>query len=193
MGKLKVFILAAGSSSRLGYPKQLVRYRGKFLINHTLDILENTGFKDINVILGSNAYAISKEIQKADVNLIINKSWDEGMSSSIRSAIISTENDPIEGVLFLTCDQFMITKELLAEIKTKQCSFKDKIICCDYGNGFGPPSLFPNIYFDELNVLKGDAGGKSIIKKNFNNVIWIDFPGGDKDIDYEGDLDLLIK
>ena len=35
--KTGVILLAAGSSSRLGRPKQLISYQGKTLIQHSID------------------------------------------------------------------------------------------------------------------------------------------------------------
>ncbi|CAM4106589.1 molybdenum cofactor cytidylyltransferase [Pedobacter westerhofensis] len=80
-----IIILAAGSSSRLGEPKQLLSYQHKSLLQHTIDAAKDTRDGIVVVILGGNHEAVAKEVEGP--GLIYNADWEEGMSSSIRTGL----------------------------------------------------------------------------------------------------------
>lgn len=193
MNDLHVFILAAGSSSRLGQAKQLIKYKGKYLINHTIDIVWNAGLRNVSVILGANAEKILKVIINKNVIILINPDWFEGMSSSFRTAMDKKVVKYFRAALFVMCDQPLLTKELISDIVNLYSQNKNKIISCNYNSVIGPPSLFPKTYFKDLLKLKGDKGAKEIIMKHHENLLTVDFPGGELDIDSQKDLKYFLK
>ena len=56
-----ILILAAGNSSRLGEPKQLLRYQDKTLIRHVTQAAIAAKSTSVTVVTGSNADLIEKE------------------------------------------------------------------------------------------------------------------------------------
>src|SRR5688572_27045414 len=82
-----VLILAAGGSSRLGHPKQVLRYNGTSLLSHSLKVALSSHAQDTVVVLGAYSEIIEKEIDFASVQVVINSEWKEGMASSIRCGI----------------------------------------------------------------------------------------------------------
>src|SRR5262245_37158290 len=82
-----VVILAAGSSSRLGKPKQLLQYNGKSLLQHAIEAAIKSRANSVVEVLGANAEQISKEIDRSGINTIINTEWGEGMASSVRTGL----------------------------------------------------------------------------------------------------------
>lgn len=189
-----IIILAAGSSSRLGQPKQLVKVNGISLIRHVTRQALTSDCEKVSVIVGANKELLIKEIADLDISIIENKDWSEGIASSVRAGIrhrIGIENHS-NAVLISLVDQYQIQaahlNNLITEYGKNNC-----IIVSEYGNTFGVPALFPAQYFDELLQLKGDAGAKCLIKKYNDQVIGVHYPQAETDLDCIDDLDRLLR
>lgn len=188
-----VVILAAGSSSRLGEPKQLLKVNGKSLLQKSIDAAINSTAHPVIVVLGANAEQILPEINKSNVHVIINSEWEEGMASSIRiglNEVLFNSPSP-EAVILMVCDQPYISPELINELINTQKQTGKPIVSCDYGEAIGPPALFHRSLFNELMHLKGDVGAKKIIRQHSDKVATILFPKGKIDIDTEEDYNAL--
>ena len=190
-----IVILAAGASTRLGNPKQLLRYRGKTLLDHTVNEAINAKADTVVVIIGKNADLIQKEIDKEKVRVVINKDWEEGMASSVRFGLgtLLKIKPYIDAVIFMVCDQPHISSSILNELIITQQRTTKQIVTCNYGESIGPPALFHKKYFRELAKLKGDVGARNIIQQNMHDVATIEFPEGKIDIDTKGDYDALTN
>ena len=188
-----VILLAAGSSSRLGRPKQLLSYDGQTLLQHTVQVASASNAHPVVVVLGANAEMIRDHIKDLDVVLVDNPDWQEGMASSIRSGINSfTEFAPdTEGIILMVCDQPHVTSSLLNEIITAHKRTGKPIVASSYEATFGPPVFFHRSLFDELLQLKGDIGARSIVRQHTDEVEVTPFPEGVFDIDTEADFKKL--
>ncbi len=187
-------MLAAGSSSRLGKPKQLLRYKGTTLLEHAVQLAEEAALNPIVVVLGSNAGLLSKEIVDKKTNIVINEAWEEGMASSIRTGLQKIlEIEPaINKVIVMVCDQPYVTVKLLQGLIAKHLETGKPMIASNYKNNLGTPALFHASIFNELMQLKGDTGAKKILKDQKEWVAAIDFPMGAFDIDTEEDYNKLL-
>src|SRR6202012_1639570 len=97
-------ILAAGESSRLGFPKQTLLYKGKTLLEWVIEAAGKSKCNPVIVVLGANAETIEPGIKNNGVTLIHNHKWAEGMASSIRAAIEHIEkNSAIESAVIMLC------------------------------------------------------------------------------------------
>src|ERR1700761_7713003 len=104
-------ILAAGESSRLGKPKQNLVFEGQTLLERTISSTQQSRCNLVIVVLGANADKINPV---ADIIILYNQEWQEGMASSIRIAIKElNQNNLINNVVFLLCDQPFVSAELL--------------------------------------------------------------------------------
>jgi molybdenum cofactor cytidylyltransferase len=188
-----IILLAAGGSSRLGQPKQLLPYKGQTLLQNTLSVALTSNAQSAMVVLGANANILQKEITDSKIHVIVNNDWQEGMASSIRAGVKAiTEICPsIEGVILLVCDQPFVNSALLNNLITAHQKTGKEIVACTYGNTFGPPVFFHHSLFAELLQLKGDRGARSIVQKHLDNMEAIPFPEGIFDIDTEGDYEKI--
>lgn len=189
-----IIVLAAGISSRLGQPKQLLLYRGKGLLRHVVDIAKNVNAHPVIVVLGANSQLTSAEIT-TDENMykIINENWSEGISSSIRCGLHALQQiaPSSAGVIFTVCDQPFITASFLNKLVEVQKETAKPIVAATYENTVGTPALFQKTYFPELLALRGDAGAKTIIRQHTASVAAVPFPKGEIDIDTEADYKAL--
>jgi len=188
-----IIILAAGNSSRLGRPKQLLKFKDKTLIEWTIAAALETEFKPIVVVLGAFTDQVQKKLP-ADIQFIINESWQEGMASSIAAGLaeILRQLPDLENVIITVSDQVFINSKLLLELQEKHISSKKGIIASRYAQTTGTPALFNKQYFPELLSLTGNNGAKSMLKLHDNDVETVAFALGNIDIDTETDYHNLI-
>jgi CTP:molybdopterin cytidylyltransferase MocA len=160
-------ILAAGESSRLGQPKQLVKYNNIHLVNSIENQLSHLCQK-VYMVLGANYQIIVNHIKKAEV--IHNKHWQQGMHSSLSCGILHAKDDA-EGILIALSDQPLIPQchyQILLETFKKK---PEHIIATQYANILGVPAVFPQSFFDALqNKCSINQGAQSIIKNNRDRV-----------------------
>ena len=183
---LAILILAAGTSNRLGQAKQLVKYQKKTLLENAcinaLKISEN-----IFVVLGSRQNECKETIKNLNVNVISNKEYKEGLSSSIKAGILELLS--FKKVLIMLCDQPFIPISHLKKL-IKESEDNNTIICSLYDNKIAVPAIFPENKFSLLIKLEGDKGAKDIIKNNEHKYIVLDNKFS-LDIDEESDLKKL--
>lgn len=188
-----IIILAAGESSRLGSPKQLLPYGASTLLQHSIDVALASSVESCMVILGANAELITAAINKAEINLFVHNEWKEGMASTIRYGlnVLTTMNPQTEVVIFMVADQPFTTAELLDQLLDAHLTNGSKIVAAKYQDTFGTPVLFHKTFFPELLQLKGDVGAKSVLRKHLNDVSFVPFPKGHIDIDTIDDYNNL--
>jgi len=190
-----LIILAAGSSKRLGKPKQLLAYEGSTLLRHSIKAGLDSEATNIVVVLGAHAEQIKKEIEAEKVETVVNTEWEEGIASSIRIGLqtLINSNSSITGVVVMLCDQPYVTAALINNlIECHQLDGKP-VIASVYGEVTGVPAYFNAKMFSKLFELKGDMGARSVIQKHFNEVATVDFPKGSVDIDTEADYKKMME
>jgi len=189
-----VVILAAGSSSRLGRPKQLVEFQNKSLLQHVIDTINPFQFHPGVLVLGANADVIRKSIKPKNVDVLHNENWPEGIASSIRLGVSESIklNDLLDGILFLLSDQPFVSKELIQELIEKHANGNQQITACSYNGNVGVPAILSKDFFPQLLELKGDVGAKKIMMQNKDHVQHINFKDGSFDVDTEDDVQKLF-
>src|SRR3974390_2378444 len=107
-------IVAAGSSRRLGQPKQLLIVDGEPMLQRAIRIAREAGASPVFVVLGANRGAIGNTVDFSSAVIVVNHEWNEGIASSIRAGVDAVEaKADAQGVLLMSCDQPRVTKEHL--------------------------------------------------------------------------------
>jgi len=190
---ITLILLAAGKSSRLGSPKQLLMYKGKNLMQHSIDMTVTLGL-DIVLVLGAFRDQILEQVNTFDAKIIENEEWNEGLSSSIRKGLegVLSSNPDTEAVILVLCDQPFLSAEILKQILEKYHDTGLPIVHCRYGEASGPPTLFHRSMFPYLMELKGSQGAKKVVKTYPDKVALVDFADGKWDIDTMEDYQHLL-
>lgn len=180
-----IIILAAGKSARLGSAKQLLNYRGKSLLQHSIDAARDSLAKTVIVVLGSEMEKIEQELDQSKIQLVKNPLWESGMASSIHFGIQKLKNilPEADGAIFMVCDQPFVTSTLLNKLIDKHRATGKNIVASKYADTLGTPTFFHHSFLDELASLKGDTGAKSLINKYKSQSEFINFDLGRIDID----------
>jgi molybdenum cofactor cytidylyltransferase len=153
--KTAIIILAAGNSSRLGKPKQLLHYKGKTLLRHTADEASSVTAKVI-VVTGAEDSQITEQI--AGFHHLPNEHWAEGMASSLKTGLHETLQlfPETEQFIFTVCDQPFISAAVFnALIEKKNTSPKGIIALCRYA---GCPGAFQQFICKRIIQLKRSGG-----------------------------------
>ncbi|OIQ36874.1 MAG: hypothetical protein BM563_09935 [Bacteroidetes bacterium MedPE-SWsnd-G1] len=185
MSNVKILLLAAGSSSRMGRPKQLLPWKNATLIEHQINILLALKFP-VTVVLGAYSDEIQEHIKMKPITIFTNRNWKDGMGSSISFGLVEMlkKTSTFDGVCIVLVDQPLLTKSFLMKmIDSFNVTRKHIIVSSSNDNIKGPPVLFPSVYFNELIKLKGDFGAKQLIKEQANNIKLVF--GGDELIDID--------
>lgn len=183
-------ILAAGSSSRLGRPKQLLEWRERPLLQHALLSAAPIFEQRIVVVLGAHAETIRAGIDFAEARSIDNPDWQEGMASSIRAGVQALPASAA-AALFLLCDQPLVTSAHLQNLLQAWQTAPHCIVASHYRQACGVPALFPAEYFAHLLSLKGDRGAKPLFKQFQDSLLKIPLPEAELDIDSQADFERL--
>ena len=194
-GKIGGLILAAGGSSRLGRPKQLVHFQGKTLIRNAAETLVDSSCDSIVVVLGAEIDGSTSEIADLPINICINHNWQTGMSSSIKAGLkelVKLEGN-LSAVVVTLCDQPHITTENIDQLVTEFQQANPRIVAAQYGETVGVPALFSKELFNDLLKLKGDKGARQLIRDNLPFVERIEIEKAAIDIDLPDDAARLIS
>ena len=178
-------ILAAGSSSRLGTPKQLLRYRGETLLHRTVRLAIAAGLDPVHVVLGCDASAVGAALKelRGRVTTVVNSDWQAGMGSSLAVGIASLPAGA-GAALVLVTDQPRLSHAILAEIAAAYRTGGAALVASRYASGaVGVPGLFARRYFPELTRLAGDRGARALFARHRGQLVTVAFPAGDLDID----------
>ena len=190
--KTAIILLAAGSSSRLGRPKQLVEFQGKKLIQKAIEEAQKSKSDSLVVVLGWNPELIKSGFDSEKIPFVTNENWEEGMASSMQTGLrFLMEKEHPDQVILMLVDQPYVESKLLDRLILEKERTGKGIVACSYSHTLGVPAIFDRAYFEEMLSLKGSEGAKKVIMKNRAEVFAVDFPLGAVDLDTEGDLERL--
>lgn len=187
---LHILLLAAGASTRLGQPKQLVRMGGQSLLERACDAALSIENQGVTVVLGAHCEAIRPSVEQLPVQILVNENWASGMGSTIAYGMDNLPPDT-DAVLLLLCDQPFVSTDLLNDLVSKWQQHPAHIVASAYSDSYGPPAVFGKDFFAGLAALKGQQGAKKLMQQHTEKLLLVDFPEGLLDIDTPADLSRL--
>ncbi|UCH23007.1 MAG: nucleotidyltransferase family protein [Deltaproteobacteria bacterium] len=167
-------VLAAGMSTRLGRPKQLLILNGKYLLEWVLEACAASKLEKTFVVLGHQHKKIIQTldltIRHPRIQVVVNSKYREGQSQSLRSGLLEAK-DAFPSVMFLLGDQPMVDKKVINRLLNRFWE-ADKDICIPTHQGKRRnPVIFSKNWYDRLLNLKGDIGARKIIEANARYVL----------------------
>lgn len=163
MEQLGLILLAAGNSVRYQGIKLLDVIDGKKMYLHIMDKMEKLFFAKRIVVTQYDEIADMAE--KRGYQVVINDHPEQGISSSLRLGLLELQKDKtVDGVLFSVCDQPYLSENTIRQIQEVCGKTEARIVCAGFGEQLGNPCAFHKDFFPELLALRGDVGGKRVIK-----------------------------
>lgn len=195
MKKPAILILAAGTSSRMGQPKQLLPFQKETLLGTVIQNALATKITTIYCVIGAHHTEIETKHKDAGVHFIYNADYEKGLSTSIVTGVKKiTEIDPqVSSLLILLGDQPCIDKASIQNYFRSHQQENNDVVVTSYPKGIGVPALFPKSRFTDLLNLKGDYGAKELLKKIEDTRILTLSPDALADIDTEEDYQKALN
>jgi len=173
--KAGAVVLAAGASTRLGQPKQLVTLGGERLLERAVRVARQAECDPVVVVLGASAEKILAECNLALASVVLNPHWSEGLASSIRRGV-ETIAGCCDAAILMTCDQPAVTA---AHLRRLIEGSREAPVASSYAGRRGVPACFQAAQFAELVRLSGEEGARRLL----HLAPVIELPGGELDID----------
>ncbi|MCC6704103.1 MAG: nucleotidyltransferase family protein [Thermomicrobiales bacterium] len=187
--RVGIVILAGGTSSRLGRPKQLLELGGEPLLRLTVRRALASSAWEVVLVLGSRAEEIDAAVGELGQRIIMNPDFAAGQSTSMVAGVAVLGAD-IDAAILMLGDQPTVTPALLDRLIATFAETGAAIIQPRYQGRPGNPVLFRRDLFPELLAVTGDLGAREIIQRRKRDVAWVDLdepapPDVDSDDDYE--------
>lgn len=180
-----VVILAAGASSRMGTPKQLLELDGKTLLTRTIEAALASNAWPVVVVLGANAEKIRATISRLPVLVAENPAWSEGMAASIRTGVTTLQqfSRSLDAGIFALCDQPAFSTGTITRLVEEQLATGRGIVASHYSGRNGAPALFVRQHFPALAALTGEEGARAMLNGDPSQVAVVDLPALATDLD----------
>jgi molybdenum cofactor cytidylyltransferase len=186
-----VIVLAAGAATRFGSPKQLVRINGRPLLHAVIGRGVAVGGHAVIVVLGAYAAELAPLLRHTPATVVINRQWQEGMASSLRTGIAALPGTA-EAALVLLADQASVTADDLKRLVGSWRRQPTQIVAAQYGTTVGAPAIFPRWCFNELGGLRGDQGARVLLRRHADRLVRVPMASAAIDIDTPEDL-LMVE
>jgi molybdenum cofactor cytidylyltransferase len=190
-------LLAAGGSTRLGRPKQLLMYRGRTLLRHAVEQALASRARPLVVVLGADEVRCQQELSgfaATEVVIARNPDWAVGMGSSIATGVTTliARAPDVWAAIIVLCDQPLVTADVLDTLIARHTDAPDATVAAHYAGEPGVPALFPRARFDELARLDGASGAKRLLRASGGTpLITVPCPEAAIDVDTLADYEAL--
>ncbi len=167
---VSAIFLAAGESKRMGKPKLLLPFNNSTILEQAVDNLLNSRVDEVIVVVGNRAREMIEKLAKRPVKIAVNPAYREGMSTSIARGLSLVDRKTL-AIMLVLADQPLIDKETINKLIETFLSHDKGIAIPAYQGKRGHPIIFSAKYKKELLELKGDVGGRQIIREHPDDVL----------------------
>jgi molybdenum cofactor cytidylyltransferase len=186
-------VLAAGGSSRLGRPKQLLDYQGRPLLDTTLDMARRCGFDQLIVALGGAGDDVRSTVDLSACDVVDNVHFTTGCSSSIVAALAAID-ERAGALVLLLGDQPGVEPSSVDALRTTAESADASLAVCRYEDGRGHPFWFARSLFADLADLHGDKAVWKLLESGRYTVVETAIDGPVPiDVDTWADYERLLE
>lgn len=171
-------------------PKQLLPYGSATLLDRVLGTARACAFDQLLCVIGAAAPEIRERVDLRGVEVVENRSFGEGCSSSIAAALTAVHPSAAVLVLMLG-DQPGVTPHTVHAL----LAGRDESLyaACAYEDGRGHPLAFARATFADLEALHGDKGVWKLLDRHADQVVDVPVPGSiPRDVDTDEDYRAIL-
>ena len=184
-------VLAAGASTRLGTPKQLLVHAGEPLVRRAAAAALAAGAASVVVVLGAHADAVAVALAGLPVTLHRHGRWSDGMASSLAAGIAAL-GDGCDGTLLTLVDQPLVDTPALAELLAV-FDATHRVVAAEYAGTLGAPAVVAHEHLPSLLAsLSGDTGAGRWLRAHAAQVTRVPLPAAAFDVDTAADAERLM-
>ncbi len=170
-------ILAAGTSSRVGRPKQLLLFQGRPIIQHVIDAATAAKVDEIIVVLGHAAEEVLSGFElRPPARVVINPDYEAGQSASLRIGLRSLGHH-VKAAVILLGDQPGVSIEAIRAVVDAYERTGERVVRAVYGGEPGHPVLFDRRVWREAEAIEGDRGARDLLAQHPEWVVEVPFEG----------------
>ncbi len=183
LGPVALLLLAAGASTRMGRPKQLLPWRESTLLRHAAETAVASGCAPIVLVTGALHDELLPEMAGLPIRAVRNAAWESGMASSLQTGLAAVAGASPAAVLVMLTDQPLVTPALLQQLVALQQRTQAPAVAAAYAGTLGVPTVVSARLFPELLKLQGAQGANRLLAELGETVGRVDFPAGLLDVD----------
>jgi molybdenum cofactor cytidylyltransferase len=187
-------VLAAGASTRLGQPKQLLPFGTTTLLGKVVaEARAAAALDEVVVVLGGAAAEVRRQVDLAGATVVENPEFSTGCSSSYRTGIGAL--DPrAEAVAILLGDQPGVDHTVIDTVVDEWRRTRARILLAAYRTREGHPLVFARALFDQLVALQGDKAAWKIVDARREEIraVAVDRPHP-RDVNTWEEYELLLR
>jgi len=189
-----IMVLAAGASTRMGQPKQLLPVGDLPLLRQVVEEAVGSLAAPVIVVLGAHAAEIRPTLGGLAVHVVVNEGWAEGMGSSVRVGMEAlAQLAPEAGnVIIALGDMPNFSATHLTRLIEACRQTGRSIVATEHGGRLMPPALFAGGHFPALRASHGDAGARALLQAHADEVARV--PAAELfDLDTQADYAAYLK
>ena len=172
-GLIVAVVLAAGTSSRLGRPKQLLELDGVPLLRHVASRALASTVDRVIVVVGAGGDEVRSALDGLDLDIVENADYATGQSSSLIAGLVAVR-EQADAIVVLLGDQPGIDPAVIDRALDARRSQGAGIVMAQYGSDRGHPVLFGREHFEELAQISGDQGGRDVVRRHAKRLLLVD-------------------
>lgn len=187
-------VLAGGTSSRLGQPKQLLDLGGRPLLQHAVDTAAAAGLDEVIIVLGHRAEDVAAAVTlPAGARSVVNPDYATGQASSMRTGLEATDPTSEAAVLLLGDQPAMRPADIVAVVNAYRTG-SGPIVQGSYRGTPGHPVLFARETWPELMAVEGDKGARDVLGAHPDWVVRVELDAEvPEDLDTMEDYERLLR
>jgi molybdenum cofactor cytidylyltransferase len=156
-------VLAAGTSTRLGRPKQLLQVDGRNLLQRAIDAFDASRVDEIVVVFGHRAAEVSAAVRfPPRARRIVNPAYRRGQSTSVRAGLDACDPGAVAAAI-LVGDQPSMTAGLIDRVLDAYASGRAPVVRPLFEGVPGHPVVIHRSLWDDVRRASGDEGARGVI------------------------------
>jgi len=180
-------VLAAGESSRMGADKALLTYRGRTFLEGILAILHEAAVERVAVVLGHHAEEIQRTVNLRSVQVVINRDYRRGQTSSLQAGLQALASPDLEAVVLCLVDHPAVPVEVVKRLLASFRQSPAPVVIPTFQGQRGHPVLIGRALLEELLRLSPEEGANTVMQKHRGTTQFVEVeePGILLDVDDE--------
>jgi molybdenum cofactor cytidylyltransferase len=194
VNKIAGLLLAAGISTRMGTPKQLLRVGSQTLLGRALEQALRSDLDLVALVLGFREQEIKENLtgvlQHPKLRIVENKNYGGGISTSIIAGLSAVE-EHFDHVMIILADMPHVSSSLINLLIRRYIESRLPLGAILTKNGRSHPVVIGRRFYGAVHHLRGDTGGRELFVKYADQVCLVEPEENYQDVDIDTQEDYL--